>query len=73
VKLVLLAEAEAELADAAAWYDDRRDGPGGRMLVVARDASEEAARLRGQGTKVVPTKLTPELAFVALPNPWGRA
>jgi hypothetical protein len=33
----------------------------GSMLVVAPDANEEAARLRGQGTKVVPTKLTPEL------------
>jgi hypothetical protein len=33
----------------------------GSMLVVARDASEEAARLSGQGTKVVPAKLTPEL------------
>jgi hypothetical protein len=33
----------------------------GSMLVVARDASEEAARLHGQGTKIVPVKLTPEL------------
>ena len=31
------------------------------MVVVAQDAREEAARLRGQGTKIVPTKLTPEL------------
>nr|WP_301340595.1 hypothetical protein [Myxococcus xanthus] len=33
----------------------------GSMLVVAQDAREEAARLSGQGTKIVPTKLTPEL------------
>ena len=31
----------------------------GSMLVVARDASAEAARLQGQGTKIEPTKLTP--------------
>lgn len=33
----------------------------GSMLVVAQDAGDESNRLRGQGTKVVPTKLTPEL------------
>lgn len=33
----------------------------GSMLVVAQDAAAEAARLSGQGTKIVPTKLTPEL------------
>ncbi len=33
----------------------------GSMLVVARDASNESARLSGQGTKIVPTKLTPRL------------
>lgn len=33
----------------------------GSMLVVARDASDESKRLTGQGTKIVPTKLTPEL------------
>lgn len=33
----------------------------GSMLVVARDASDESQRLSGQGTKIVPTKLTPEL------------
>ncbi len=33
----------------------------GSMLVVARDASDEASRLRGQGTKIAPAKLTPEL------------
>jgi plasmid stabilization system protein ParE len=32
VKLVLLAEAEAELADDAAWYDDRRDGLGDELV-----------------------------------------
>lgn len=33
----------------------------GSMLVVAQDAAAEAERLKGQGTKIVPTKLTPEL------------
>lgn len=32
----------------------------GSMLVAARDASDESKRLSGQGTKIVPTKLTPE-------------
>ncbi len=33
----------------------------GSMLVVASDAETEAERLSGQGTKIVPVKLTPEL------------
>lgn len=33
----------------------------GSMMVVASDAVAEAARLTGQGTKIVPTILTPEL------------
>lgn len=33
----------------------------GSMLVVAQDAAAEATRLHGQGTKITPTKLTPEL------------
>lgn len=33
----------------------------GSMLVVAEDAEAEAERLRGQGTRVHPTKLTPQL------------
>ena len=33
----------------------------GSMLVVAADAESEAERLARQGTRVVPTKLTPEL------------
>lgn len=33
----------------------------GSMIVVANDAASEAERLRGQGTRVEPTKLTPDL------------
>jgi len=33
----------------------------GSMLVVAEDAASEADRLQGQGTRVEPTKLTPDL------------
>ena len=33
----------------------------GSMLVVARDAELEADRLRGQGTRIEPLRLTPEL------------
>jgi hypothetical protein len=40
VKLVLLAEAEAELDDAAAWYDERRDGLGDELLLVVRTGLE---------------------------------
>jgi len=33
----------------------------GSMLVVARDAADEADRLRGQGTRIAPVKLTSQL------------
>ena len=33
----------------------------GSMLIVTKDAAVEADRLRGQGTKIEPTKLTPDL------------
>lgn len=33
----------------------------GSMLIVAKDAAVEADRLRGHGTKIEPTKLTPDL------------
>ena len=38
MKLALLAEAEAELEDAATWYDDRSEGLGDEFLAVAREA-----------------------------------
>jgi plasmid stabilization system protein ParE len=37
VKLVLLAEAEAELDDAAAWYDERSPGLGDELLDDIQD------------------------------------
>lgn len=58
----LFPEATAEDTDSfTALFDVAVDQRHGSMLVVARDASEEAARLSGQGTKIAPTKLTPEL------------
>lgn len=33
----------------------------GSMLIVAEDAEDESLRLEGQGTKIEPTKLTPDL------------
>jgi hypothetical protein len=45
----------------AALFDTAVEQRHGSMLVVARDAADEAARLSGQGTKIVPRKLTPEL------------
>jgi hypothetical protein len=38
VRIALLAEAEAELKHAAAWYDERSDGLGDELLDVAREA-----------------------------------
>jgi len=38
VKVVLLAEAEAELDDAASWYDERREGLGDELLRAVREA-----------------------------------
>lgn len=44
-----------------ALFDAAVEQRRGSMLVVAQDAAAEAARLSGQGTKIVPIKLTPEL------------
>jgi hypothetical protein len=38
VRLALLADAEAELDDAATWYDDRSQGLGDEFMNVAREA-----------------------------------
>lgn len=38
MRLALLAEAEAELDDAATWYDDRSEGLGDEFMSVAREA-----------------------------------
>ena len=38
MRLALLAEAEAELDDAAAWYDDRSEGLGDELINVASEA-----------------------------------
>lgn len=38
MRLALLAEAEAELDDAATWYDDRSEGLGDEFMDVAREA-----------------------------------
>jgi hypothetical protein len=38
VRLVLLAEAEAELDDAAGWYDEQRLGLGNEFLGAVQDA-----------------------------------
>ena len=50
-----------DVASFAALFDVAVEQQHGSMLVVARDANEEAVRLSGQGTKVLPAKLTPEL------------
>ena len=38
MRLVLLAEAEAELDEAAIWYDERRDGLGDELLRAVHSA-----------------------------------
>lgn len=38
MRLALLAEAEAELDDAATWYDDRSEGLGDEFMDVSREA-----------------------------------
>lgn len=35
--------------------------PHGSMIVIARDAADEAARLEAQGTRIAPTRLTPDM------------
>lgn len=51
----------ADVDSFAALFETAVGQQHGSMLVVARDAAKEASRLRGQGTKIEPTKLTPEL------------
>ena len=38
MRLALLAEAEAELDDAATWYDDRSEGLGDEFMDISREA-----------------------------------
>jgi hypothetical protein len=52
---------EDDVSSFTALFDAAVEQRRGSMLVVAGDAETEAARLSGQGTKVRPTKLTPEL------------
>ena len=44
-----------------ALFEAAVDQRHGSMLIVARDAELEADRLRGQGTRIEPMKLTPDL------------
>lgn len=50
-----------DVARFRALFDAAVDQRHGSMLVVAEDADLEADRLRGQGTRIDPLKLTPEL------------
>ncbi len=50
-----------DVANFTALFDAAVEQTHGSMLVVADDAVSEAARLSGQGTKIVPTMLTSEL------------
>ena len=58
----LFAEAgEEDVARFLTLFDAAVEQRHGSMLVVARDAELGADRLRGQGTRIEPLKLTPEL------------
>lgn len=58
----LFPEAMAEeVAGFTTLFDVAVEQLHGSMLVVARDACEEAVRLSGQGTQILPAKMTPEL------------
>ena len=52
---------EEDAARFRALFDVAISQRHGSMLVVAKDAATEADRLRGQGTRIEPLKLTPEL------------
>lgn len=63
MKLALLAEAEAELDDATAWYDEQRDGLGDELLLevhdalaIIVDAPETWARLPGAPPRIPPIR-----------------
>lgn len=61
MRLALLAEAEAELENAAAWYDDRSEGLGDEFLSVAR----EAAHLIAESAETWPARA--DQALLAVP------
>ena len=52
---------EEDVAHFGALFEAAVDQHHGSMLIVAKDAELEAARLQGQGTRIDPTKLTPDL------------
>ena len=52
---------ESDVRRFAALFRSAIDQQHGSMLIVARDAASEADRFQGQGTKIEPTKLTPDL------------
>ena len=52
---------EEDVSHFSALFDAAVDRRHGSMLIVAKDAEIEANRLRGQGTRIEPTKLTPDL------------
>ena len=52
---------EEDVARFAALFRAAVDQRHGSMLIVAKDAESEANRLRGQGTRIEPIKLTPDL------------
>ncbi len=52
---------EEDIAHFAELFETAVNQRLGSMLIVAEDAKSEADRLQGQGTKIEPTKLTPDL------------
>ena len=52
---------EEDIACFTALFEAAVDQRHGSMLIVAKDAESEANRFRGQGTRITPMKLTPDL------------
>ena len=52
---------EEDVAHFVDLFEAAVDQHHGSMLIVANDAEQEAERLQGQGTRIDPTKLTPDL------------
>ena len=73
MKLALLAEAEAEIHEAAAWYDEQRQGLGDELLLEAHDAaSDHRSDARDMGA-VAGSATSPSSDSQISPAPLSRA
>jgi plasmid stabilization system protein ParE len=52
--LLIIPEAEADIAEARAWYEQQRPGLGEQLVLCVEDALDRIARLPELGTEVFP-------------------